>query len=327
MNRRLVSSLFLETDDVVDIDEDAFQRLIQECTEQPAQYGDHSPLAINFKLLETRLSERYICGRNFIAADPIEFEFIGQSNIPQVLARIDRIHAINEQRNPERCKYFIKAPSQLLSMIKLNIQRTAAYIKGNNVKKKKKMNPYSAAKNAVEQVLIAMKHQRDLPRAEYSLGNYMKDHLHLYPIEYDPFIRTQQLQLKHLESVWRYLEKLQLIEDGTWHEIPECTTEMYKHPIDDDSKTALMQFVTMHDMDDLWQFLMAFRRFLRDTCRTPLSENPEYANLIEYLGYAVDIDEELVDVFPNAIKLNQAGWAYYHAARNYQQRLREEEQQ
>merc|ERR1712154_146025 len=96
--------------------------------------------------------------------------------------------------------------------------------------------------------------------------------------------------------------------------------ELYKNPINEDLKTALMQFITMHDMDTLWQFL-------KDTCRTPLSQTPEQVTLVEYLGYAEDIDEELTHVFPQTIMLHQAGWAYYHAARYYQERNDREAQQ
>ena len=103
--------------------------------------------------------------------------------------------------------------------------------------------------------------------------------------------------------------------------------ELYKNPINEELKTALMQFITMHDMDALWQFLMAFRRFLKETCKTPLSQTPDQVRLVEYLGYTEDIDEELTYVFPPDIMLHQAGWAYYHADRNYQERNDREAQQ
>merc|ERR1712099_135836 len=157
----------------------------------------------------------------------------------------------------------------------------------------------------------------------------MKDNLHLYPQEYDPFIRIQQLQLKHLEHIWRYLERLYLVEEGTWHEIPQTTMEMYKNDIDEVLKTALMQFITRHEMDQLWNFLSAFRRFLESNCRTGhLSKQPEQQSLAtDFLLYADGIDEELIYVFPTEIKLSQAGYAYYHSARYYQERNDREAQQ
>ena len=350
LNPGLDSSFISRPQDVVDIDEEEFRGMVQECTQQKLRYGDDVPYSLNLRLLETMLRERYITGRKFIYEKPIEFEFAGQFNIPQILQKIDRKHALNEGGNPELIKYFVKAEVQILNIVNLNIQQRAA-LNFNNIgdndvnqanaqmddveqrqrrnqrQKQRTLDAYSNAKNAVEQTLIALERQKNLPKKAFSLGTYMKDNLHLYPQEYDPFIRIQQLQLRHLESVWRYLEKMQLIEQGTWHEIPQTTMELYKNPINEDLKTALMQFITMHDMDALWQFLMAFRRFLRDTCRTPLSETPNQIDLVEYLGYAEDIDEELVGVFPTAIKLHQAGWAYYHAARNYQERNDREAQQ
>jgi len=296
------------------------------------------------------LRERYITGRKYILDCPIEFEFAGQFNIPQVLQKIDRQQALNEQGDPEKIKYFQKAEVQLLNIVNLNIQQRAA-LNFNNIgdneqnqanarmddaeqqqrrnqqQKQRALDAYTNAKNAVEQTLIALERQKNLPKKGFALGTYMKDNLHLYPQEYDPFIRIQQLQLKHLESIWRFLEKMQLIEEGTWHEIPQTTMELYKNPINEDLKTALMQFITMHDMDALWQFLMAFRRFLKDTCRTPLSQTPEQVTLNEFLGYAEDISEDLVYVFPQTIMLHQAGWAYYHAARYYQERNDREAQQ
>ena len=337
--------------DVVDIDEEEFRGMVQECTQQKLRYGDGSPYSLNLRLLETMLRERYITGRKLLNEQPIEFEFAGQFNIPQVVTKIDLKHALLDPE--QKVKYFGKAEAQILNIVNLNIEQRAA-LNFNNLsigqydndeiqanaqiddveqqqrrnqrQKQRTLDAYANAKNAVEQTLIALERQKNLPKKSLSLGMYMKDNLHLYPQEYDPFIRIQQLQLMHLESVWRYLEKMQLLQQGTWHEIPQTTMELYKNPImNEDLKTALNQFITMHDMDALWQFLMAFRRFLRDTCRTPLSTTPHLIDLVDYLAFAEDIDEQLGAVFPDTIKLHQAGWAYYHAARNYQDRNDREE--
>eukprot|EP01083_Nonionella_stella_P211523 764727_1 len=117
------------------------------------------------------------------------------------------------------------------------------------------LGEYTNAVQAVEQTLIALQRQKNLPSPSYSLGRYMKDNLHLYPREYDPFIKMpiQALQLKHLKHIWRYLERLYRIEEGTWQEIPKPTLKVYLNQIEDQAaKTALQEFVVRHEMDQLW---------------------------------------------------------------------------
>eukprot|EP01083_Nonionella_stella_P226355 803967_1 len=75
--------------DVVDIDEEEFREIVQECTQQKLKYGDGTTYTLNLRLLETRLRERYISGRKFLIYTPIEFEFAGQFNIPQVITKIN----------------------------------------------------------------------------------------------------------------------------------------------------------------------------------------------------------------------------------------------
>ena len=84
----LNSSFISRAKDVVDIDEEEFRGIIQECTQQKLKYGDGSPYSLNLRLLNTRLRERYITGRKIIIETAIEFEFAGQYDIP---------HAMNEQ--------------------------------------------------------------------------------------------------------------------------------------------------------------------------------------------------------------------------------------
>ena len=337
----LDSSYISREKDVVDIDEEELREIIQQCFQQKLRYGADIPDAVNWRLLESRLRERYITGRKLIFENPIYFEFAGQFNIPIVLQKIDRQHAIVLQADPEKETYFEEVPHNLLEIVKLNLRQRAAvsqdnvsndhehddFIQGGNAghdrrnqqSKQRLLDAYSNAKSAVEHTLVALQRQKNLPEKGFSLGTYMKDNLHLYPKEYDPFIRTQ-LQLKHLGPLWRFLEKTHLIEQGTWHEIPKTTMELYRTPINDQLKTGIRQFITMYDMDALWKFLSAFRRFLETMCRTQLSQKPDQESLVHFLSYAEDVDEELVYNFPPGIKLNQAGFAYFHAAKEYQKR-------
>ena len=337
----LDSSYISRSKDVVDIDEEELREIIQQCFQQKLRYGDDIPDAVNWRLLESRLRERYITGRKFIFENPIYIEFEGQFNIPTVLQKIDRQHAMVLQADPEKEKFFEEAPPNLLAIVKLHLRQRAVVSQDNigddyehddfvqvggmeehrrnRQLKQRLLEAYSDAQNAAEQTLVALQRQKNLPEKGFSLGTYMKDNLHLYPKEHDPFIRTQ-LQLKHLGSVWRFLERIHLIEEGIWHEIPKTTMELYKNPINDELKTGIMQFITMHDMNALWTFLSAFRRFLETMCRKQLSRKPDQESLVQFLSYAEDVDEELVYNFPPGIKLNQAGFAYFHAAKEYQKR-------
>ena len=147
------------------------------------KYGDGSPYSLNLRLLETRLRERYITGRKIIIETPIEFEFAGQYNIPQVLQKINRRHALNEQApDPEKVEYFGMAEVQLLNIVNLNIQQRAA-LNFNNIgdndqnagngqmddaqlrqrrnqqQKQRALDAYAA-----EQTIIALERQRNLSK-------------------------------------------------------------------------------------------------------------------------------------------------------------------
>ena len=345
----LDSAFVSRANDVVDIGEEELRDMIQQCYQQQLRYGADHTDAVNWRLLESRLKERYITGRKFVFENPIQFEFAGQFNIPMLLSKIDRQHALVLQADPTKEKYFEKASPNLLSVLKLNI-RQCAVLNQNDIgddyqnvedaadggaqeqrrmqkQKKRMMAAYRDAKNAVEQTLVALQRQKHLPEQGFVLETYMKDNLHLYAKEYAPFIRTQ-LHLKHLEGVWRFLDKSLLLTEGTWHEIPQTTMEMYKNPINDQLKTEIMQFMTtMQEMDTLWTFLSAFRRFLGDICKRSLSKEPDNEYLKKMLyDISEDVDPELVDAFPDVIKLSQAGYAYQHAAKEYQKRSDREAQ-
>eukprot|EP01084_Bolivina_argentea_P234533 394841_1 len=129
----------------------------------------------------------------------------------------------------------------------------------------------------------------------------MKTNLHLYIAQYMFCINIQQLSLKHLENVWKYLDKLYWIEKGTWNEIPTRTMRMYRTEIEETLKASLKQFVYQHEMDKLWIFLSAFRRFLEDICSGEISNGAQNLSLSEFLQHADDIDEELIYSFPHDI--------------------------
>ena len=291
--------------DVIDIDEEEFRNMIQECTQQQLKYGDQTPYIINLRLLETRLKERYITGRKFLIDSPIEFEFAEQYNIPQIISKINMKHST---RNGDKMKYFENPPN---------------YILNNIIKNKINQQKYNLIMmTTIEQILIALERQKNLPAPNYELVKYMKNNGNLYPDEYGPFMKTK-LALKHLEGIWRYLEKLHLIETDKCLKIPSATIETYKQNINENIKMLLTQFVYRHELNSLWFFLSAFRRFLKFNCCQGLS-HPEQKRLFDYLQYAEDIDTELIYTFPQDIKLNQAGYAYYHCIQFYKQRCDEE---
>jgi len=147
----------------------------------------------------------------------------------------------------------------------------------------------------------------------------MRDSLHLFQSEYELFLNVD-LQLKHLESVWMYFERMQMMEEGTWYNVPNEIMDLYLKKINEEQKRLLAQFVAEQDTDALWQFLMAFKAFLEKNGRFP-PFNQEHAPLAEYFGHRKEFDTKLLAGFPKSILVRQAAKAFYHCARSYQERL------
>eukprot|EP01084_Bolivina_argentea_P082904 150103_1 len=145
----------------------------------------------------------------------------------------------------------------------------------------------------------------------------MRNTLHLDT--YTPFQRTQ-LQIQHMDIIWRYLDRLYILQKGNWKQIPDCVMNLYQIQIaTDEIKTELAQFIAMLDLDELWKFLKVFRRFLEKVCKT-VEKDAHIRPLVIYLENVADIQYELIQYFPNKIMLNQAAQAYKYCAEKYQER-------
>ena len=334
----LESSHISNRSDVVDVDEGELQSIIQDCFQQRLMYGSlRDGQQLNMRLLETRLRERYIVGRKFLVLQQESFSFAGQYPISLLVSKIN--HRYSDGKS-----YFDKAPQQLIEMVRINIQTKAdlhydavdaADIENDirdaaqqemHLQNNSLLDEYTNALRAIEQTFMALERQRILPDRDHSaIGEYMKNILHLYPQEYDPFIRITQLKLKHLECVWREFERFKCIEKGDWCQIPKTVMDLYQNEIDDNQRTEVQQFITKYNMERLWTFLSAFRYFLDHLCRRELCQTPQLISLSEYLRYAEDIDDELIDAFPQNIKLSQAAYAYLHSARFFRERSEREQ--
>eukprot|EP01084_Bolivina_argentea_P251826 422515_1 len=84
-------------------------------------------------------------------------------------------------------------------------------------------------------------------------------------------------------------------------------------------KTKLDEFIERFHLDQLWKFLIAFRNFLENVCKT-VEKNAHIRPLVMYLENVADIQTNLVQYFPNKIRLNQAAKAYEYCAHKYQEK-------
>jgi len=94
--------------DAVDLDESTFEEMCADCTQQSLEYGQTSTLAMNLRLLEAKLFERYIVGKKLITYDRehLLFTFAGQDNIKLYVQTINGLfaeagHRTDADRHPE----------------------------------------------------------------------------------------------------------------------------------------------------------------------------------------------------------------------------------
>ena len=189
------------------------------------------------------------------------------------------------------------------------------------------MRAYSISMQAVEQTLVSIARESLLPDPSSNLlSDYMKNTLHLYQKDYT--FQQTKLKLQHIDIVWRYLEKLLILCQGKWTSVPNTIMDCYMKSVNDTQNINIKQFIVQQpDLDKLWLFLSAIRRFIKDMCKTELTQTPENKSLYEYLGNAEDIDEDLVYQFCGDydLKLSQIGDAYTKAAEEYQKLLNEQQ--
>ena len=310
--------------DVVDINVEEFITILQECSTRT----NDCRYSYNLLLLETRLRETYIIGRRFIQQfDDIIFEFAGQFDTTQVIEKINFRF---------KKSFFNPASPELLKTVKLRIDTNACLGMRNDEKyddndrenahiAERKLDLYKNALLAVEQSITALERQQTLniQTQEIKISQFMRQTLRLYPHEYESFERSN-LELKHLECIWRYLDRLYILQKGNWRGIPDCVMDIYQNNIKDGNiKTSLEQFISRFDLQPLWQFLRSFRRFLQRVCKSKIS-HADTLGLYLYLENIADIEQDLIEYFPKEIMLNQAGYAYKYCAEKYQARCNRE---
>ena len=194
---------------------------------------------------------------------------------------------------------------------------------------KDRLNIYSNYLNGIEQTVESLERLGiNLPDNENKLGCFMKENLNLNRSDYHLFVKFSQLLLKHLVSLWYLFKRLESIERGDLFQIPDVLLEMYKQPISDVLIHKIEQFITMYDLDELWQFLVCFKEFLETGLNTQITNHkpPELCPLIVYLQYQDGIDETMANDFPDDILLSQAGHAYSQMARLFISRSNRDEQ-
>ncbi|ETO14828.1 hypothetical protein RFI_22540, partial [Reticulomyxa filosa] len=172
--------------------------------------------------------------------------------------------------------YFLRVGQELLKNFKLKIdQRADIAIDGNiaqntgrqiaNTNTSTNANSilaFKVAKQALEQVFIALRRQKNLPDNNCAIGAYMRDVLHLQQAEFEPFAQVQELRLAHCEDLWKYLERLHLLAENIWHKIPRKLMTLYQTKVSEPLKPVLRSFVVESDLNLMWELLIQWKQFL-----------------------------------------------------------------
>ncbi|ETO08732.1 hypothetical protein RFI_28657 [Reticulomyxa filosa] len=332
--------------DVVGIDETKFLQFvlffkkkivyaieIQECTSQKFEYGTKVPFAVNLRLLESRMKENYIVGRKIIkfTLSELIFELAGQYDIRQVIVEITAKY--NEARpTTVKQEYFQRVGQELLKNLKLKIdQRADIALGGNTVQNIRRQIAntnanstlaFKVARQALEQVFIALRRQKDLPDNNCAVGAYMRDVLHLQQAEFEPFTQVQELRLAHCEDLWKYLERLHLLAENVWNKIPRKLMILYQTKVPESLKPVLRSFVVESDLNLIWELLIQWKQFLETKLSQETYQKASSILLKEYLGTAMSNErlEEQVQQLPDNLFLIHAGTSYEICAQVFQER-------
>ena len=285
----------------------------------------------NLRLLETRLKETYVIGRKLLEQfDDIVFEFAGQFDTADVVEKINHRFKLHF-KNP----FFAEdAPSDLLKALKrkININASMGMVEDekyededNEHVAQRKLDLFKNALSAVKQSITALERQQTLSEKtqETEISKFMKESLRLYLKEYESFERSK-LKLKHLEAVWKSLDRLYSLQTRAWREIPGSVIDLYRaNIIQKEMKTNMDQFIARFDLDQLWRFLRAYQGFLERVCQTVIPD-AHSSTLQLYLQNVAGIDPDLIEHFPIEVKMVQAAQAYKFCAEKYQERFQRE---
>eukprot|EP01084_Bolivina_argentea_P302424 522001_1 len=171
-----------------------------------------------------------------------------------------------------------------------------------------------------EQTLIALLRWPALPNRNSSIYDFMKNNLKLFEDEYHLFNEMKQLLfLKHCESLWKYLNKLYIIKQGKWYQIPKNLLLNYKSEIKNQQiKIKLKQFINQFDPQLFWQFLREWQEFVENRL---CDKNKIIKHADQYtLKYFLEKDGlnlKILKKFPQEVKLSQTGDAYHIVAHQY----------
>ena len=331
--QRLKSSTIANKCDVVDMDEDELREMFQEYFLQRLRFGvtpnstsnsDDFSKKFNLQLLEHHLKRRYIFGRKLIDFDietNMKFNFFNSSNISQLIDKIDFKYGASN----DNASYFEQAPNVYLSGIKRDLM-----LMSQNVNKNKEMECLNCSLRSIELVIQSLERQSTslLPDGSVQISKYIKDHVEFGDSEsdFDLLIKNDQLLLKHSHSLWKYVQKLMLLKQDKWQQIPNNCLQIYLAQVDDVTVQQLQQFIDTQTMENNWEFLVCFKSFIENRLCREITQRYQHEtqNLKMYLIYEDGISEDMVDCLPDTIVLAQAGYCYYHLAKCFQARMKRE---
>ncbi|ETO22337.1 hypothetical protein RFI_14863 [Reticulomyxa filosa] len=320
--------------DVVGINEEELSKMIQQCASQKSKYGQAVSLNINLELLETQIKEKYIVGRKYLSFDlsEITFELSGEYDMQEVFDLINQ--KFSETANQPN--YFEKVDDNVLLTLNTKLlhpdSSIASYALRDNVNpsdyanlgtNSNKLKVYKTPKEAVEQVLLAIRRQKTVPTGTDSIGLYMKKILHLHQREYEPFEKTNELCLKHSKSVWEYLNRMYLMEESKWCQLPKGLLKIYQDPPSDETEQLLGRFVTDNETDAIWSLLLCWKKILETTLSRQALPKPNEIPLSKFLHGEIKDDDlkKLVLELPIQLQLNHAGIAFQKCASKFEKKI------
>ena len=259
---------------------------------------------------------------------------------------VETINELYQRTEKKDTMYFEECPQQLLELVHDKLQKTnktksAHNVFGNqrvdgrgrgrSVKEKNELQLIASTKQGIEQTLIAMNRWDVLPNRDVSVYEFMKNRLKLFEDECQIFNEMKgTLQLKHCQSLWKYLDKVYVLKQGRWHQVDKMHIELcYKTLIkESNTKTRLKKFVNNFDKDVVWDFLMEWLDFIERRLCDPekVINQPERYKLKEWLQQDIMMDDrseeeklKLFKAFPDEILLSQTKDAYHIVAKHLKQ--------
>lgn len=272
---------------LTDVDKETVEALVRSHCVRPLRYGANNKLEFDMEALEKEMRDRYVLGKGEVRAMLPFFEFSGAVKIESLF---DSAGLPKEKLDREMLRTICSFQSGLERQHALEIVEETILLLAR-----------LGVDNSGEQPIFEfMKSVLKMQRRDWQLF-YHKDY------------RTE-IRLKHLFSIWQYLQKQIAYDDPKRLAAPELTDACYLEPLTPDMQEGLVIYMKSISLGEIEDLIFAWFDVLKSACTDARADtSPLWAVWLQASSLK---NKKMLDAMPE-VTLANAGTAYAFLAKEF----------